>query len=268
MSRILKIGLSLVLVALASTRFLFYEQLSERMDLIFLALVLSVFLLWMLPWEEFFERASMLRVGGVEISLRQREIQETAIERISFAEVHLHDQLALSTLANPEEVKDRLRQRLKSLEGELPTVRGTRVLWIDDHPETLLGERRLLRAFGIDITPATTSEEANDTLRKDNDFDLIITDVFRSGRLEGVDFVVILRKEKDARIRNLPVIFYVAYRWERLVEITRPARVLLPEAAISNTIDDFIPKVIRMLSEERRNPITFGSRAYLDHISP
>jgi CheY-like chemotaxis protein len=265
-SVVLKVVLSLVLATLAITRFLYYEALSPRMDLIFLSLGLSVFLVWMLPWEQLWQRLSSLSVGGVTISLQHPQVQ-AAIRNISIG--------GASEKAS-EKIRDRLLRRLNSLEGELQTVRGSRVLWIDDNPHEILGARRLLRALGVTITPAKSSVEAQRILEKDNDFDLIITDVQRLSTphstrpdavdkgdpiLGGVNFIVKLRNYKeDARIKTLPVIFYGAYSWNRLVEYTRRARELRPEAEISNAVDDFIPKVIRMLSAERENPITVSAQ--------
>lgn len=252
--QILKVLLSVVLVIFASTRIFYYKALSPRMDLVFLSLVLSVFLLWMLPWEQLWERLRGISVGGVGISLQQPDVQ-AAIGHISFDEEHLK-----ISGSSEKQVRNRLRRRLESLEGQLQTVRGSRVLWIDDNPLAIMGERRLLRAFGIDITPAPSSKEALEILTKDNDFDLIITDVYRNNKAEGVNFVLNLRKQANERIRSLPVIFYAAYPWEYLVKITRPAHDLRPEAERSNEVDDLIPKVIRRLYEERINPITVSAK--------
>jgi len=259
-SGVLKVVLSLVLVALATTRILYYEALSSRMDLVFLSLFLSVFLLWMLPWQELWDRLRELSVGGVTISLQHPQVQ-AAIRNISIR--------GTSEKAS-EKIRVGLLRRLKSLEGELQTVRGSRVLWIDDNPQEILGERRLLRGLGIDITPASSSKEAHDILEKDNDFDLIITDVQRhstsydavdNGVREhgGVNFIVKLREDENERVRTLPVVFYGAYPWKELVEHTRRARELQPEPEISDSLIDLIPKVIRRLSEERRNPITVSA---------
>jgi len=267
--QVLKGVLSLVLVAFAITRFFYYETLGARIDLVLFSLVLSVFLLWIIPWKELWERLRELSVGGVGISLVQSNNVQAAIGSISIEQ----ENLKISGSSFPEEVRDKLRRRLKSLEGELQTIRGSRVLWIDDRPDTILGERRLLRAFGIDVTSATSSERAEEILKEDNDFDLLITDVQRSGTSykfvdkgteihEGVNFVVKLRKEEtDERIKSLPIIFYAAYSWESLVDFTRLARELRPpEPEISNSVDDLIPKVIRSLSEERIDPITVSAK--------
>jgi CheY-like chemotaxis protein len=270
----LKVVLSVVLLVFAITRFYYYEALSTRMDPVFLLLVFSVFLLWMLPWEQLWERLRGFSVGGVEISLQQPDVQ-AAISNISF------DAKRVKISGSSEMVRDRLLRRLKSLEGELQTVRGGRVLWIDDNPHEILGERRLLRALGIDVTPASSSEEAEDILKKDNDFDLIITDVLRfgtsykfvdkgKGQHEGVNFIVKLRAvAEDKRIRTLPVIFYGAYSWKQLFQHTSPTRELqlepkisesVPEPEISESAVDLIPMVITVISEERLNPILVSAK--------
>jgi CheY-like chemotaxis protein len=249
-----KVVLSSVLAALAFTRFLYYGALNTRMDLVFLSLLLSAVLVWIIPWKQLWQRLGGLNVGGVGITLQQPDVQP-AIHNISFSEEYLQ----LIGARSEKQVRDRLQRRLENLEGELQTVRGSRVLWIDDHPHKIVGVKRLLRLLGIDITPATSTKDAQDILKKDNDFDLIITEVWRRGGYEGVRYVVQLRKEEDERISSLPVIFYSAYRWKDLVEYTQPARKLQPEAEISNAIDDLIPKVIRRLSEERIDPITLSA---------
>jgi CheY-like chemotaxis protein len=253
---VLKFLLSVVLLTFAITRIFFYKAIGQRMDLVFFTLVLSVFLLWMFPWRELWERVSGLSVGGVELSLQKPSVQ-AAIGNLSIAE----EQLKV-TGSSSEEVRDRLRRQLESLQSELKIVRDSRVLWIDDYPHQILGERRLLRALGIDVTPARSSERAKEILEEDNDFDLIITDTVRGSTRthEGVDFVVNLRTEEtDERIKHLPVIFYAAYPLETLMRVVHPARELPPEPKISISIDDLIPKVIKSLSEERLNPITVSA---------
>jgi len=240
----------------AVTRFSNYESLSTRMDLVFLSLVLSAFLLWMLPWADLWERLSGVTLGGFGISLEAPHVKAALDESINDA-----DWLEKTGHSSSEEdIRKNLIRRLKRLEEELPIVRGSRVLWIDDHPYDILGERRLLRALGIDIIPARSSKEAQDILETDNDFDLIITDVRRTDEHEGVNFIVSLRKEenehlKDEQIKSLPVIFYGDHPWGDIVASTRPARELQPEAEASNSADDLIPRVIRRLAEERTTRI-------------
>jgi len=254
--QVLKVVLSVVLVMFAVTRFSNYESLSTRMDLVFLSLVLSAFLLWMLPWADLWERLSGVTLGGFGISLEAPHVKAALDESINDA-----DWLEKTGHSSSEEdIRKNLIRRLKRLEEELPIVRGSRVLWIDDHPYDILGERRLLRALGIDIIPARSSKEAQDILETDNDFDLIITDVRRTDEHEGVNFIVSLRKEenehlKDEQIKSLPVIFYGDHPWGDIVASTRPARELQPEAEASNSADDLIPRVIRRLAEERTTRI-------------
>ena len=269
--KFLKVVLTMVLVIFAISRFSYYESLNTRMDLVFLSLVLAAFLLWMLPWEDLWNRLRGFSLGGFTISLEQPDVQ-AAIGNVSFDEEHLERIFGEIDGRTSKDARHKLLQRMESLKEELQTVRESRVLWIDDNPHSILGERRLLRALGIDVTPARSSEEAEDVLEKDNDFDLIISDVQRRGTNyklvdngvkihEGVNFIVKLQEEEtDERIKTLPLIFYGAYPWDSLVKFTRPARALRPGVEISNTLVNLIPKVITTIAEERENPITIPAK--------
>jgi len=257
-----------VLVALAGTRFYYHDELSKRMDIVLLALVLAAFFLWIIPWAELWERLTSVSVGAFGISLQEPHVRAAIIESPNDEEWLEASGLSFSE----EDIRRNLSQRLKRLEDEeLPAVRRSRVLWIDDNPHRILGERRLLRALGIDVTPAASSERAEEILEEDNDFELIITDVQRFGTSyehvgrgkeipEGVNFVVKLRKAEDEHIRSLPVIFYAAYPWGKLDEYTRPARELQPEPEVSNSVHDLIPKVIRRLYEEKENRMAVSGK--------
>lgn len=244
----IKIGIALLLVVLAVVRVVFHEALSAKMDITFFLLLAFAFLIVVLPWGEL----KTFKAGGLEISLEKPTIQA-----------------AISGLDLDKVSDDKLQKQLSKLEDELKLANGSRVIWIDDKPNNILGARRLLRALNIDVTMAISSELAQEILNGDNDFDLIISDVQRKGVNykhvkngieihEGVNFIVILRKHKDINVRLLPVIFYAAYDWERLVNFTRPARELMPEAQISNSMEDFLPKVIKCIAGERSRPIAFS----------
>jgi CheY-like chemotaxis protein len=189
------------------------------------------------------------KAGGFEFSLEQPHVQ-SAISGLD-----------LNRFQNEKMVAD-----LTRLKDELIAVKGSRVLWIDDHPHKVVAERRLLRALGVDVVAASSSNEAERTLDSDNDFDLIITDVQREGDHyqttggidihDGVNFVVHLRKDsKDPVIRQLPVIFYAAYDRERLFEFTAPARALNWNTEAANSEQDLIPTAVKLLAHSRSTPI-------------
>ena len=248
LTQYIKIGIAVLLVILVILRVIFHETLNPKMDITFFSLLALAFLILVLPWEQL----KTFKAGGVEISLEKPKVQA-----------------AISGLGLDRVDDDKLRQQLSKLKDELKITSGSRVIWIDDKPHNILGARRMLRALNIDVTTATSSEKAQEILTSDNDFDLIISDVQRMGVNykqveggieihEGVNFIVVLRKHPDPNIRVLPVVFYAAYDWDRLVKFTRPARELTPEAQISNSMEDFLPKVIKRLAEERSKPIAFS----------
>jgi CheY-like chemotaxis protein len=189
------------------------------------------------------------KAGGFEFSLDQPHVQS-----------------AISGLDLDRFQNERIVADLTRLKDELIAVRGSRVLWIDDQPHTVVAARRLLRALGVDVVTASSSAEAERTLEGDNDFDLILTDIQRAGDNyrktggidihDGVNFIVRLRKEhKDPVIAKLPVIFYAAYDRERLFEFTAPARALYWNTEATNSEEDLIPKVVKLLANSRSTPI-------------
>jgi len=243
----IRIVLSTIVLLFAVFRFVFFEAVSERMDSTFLLLLALAVLIAFLPWE----RLKHLKAGGIELSLDRPQVKGAI------------DSLGLDRVENKQ-----LQEMLSRNVLEIQQLNGSRILWIDDKPHNIIGERRLLRALGGEVDTATSSEMAEEILVRDNDFDMIVSDVQRKGESyklnngipihEGVNFIVKLRKHGDPIIKSIPVTFYAAYDWDRLVKFTRPARETYPEPEISNSIMGLLAKVIKVLSEVRSNPIKVG----------
>lgn len=239
---------AIVLIALAVAR-LFWPGFAAKADAASLILVAVGLALLIVPLKSI----KTLKAGGVELSLDAPPVQGA---------------VASLNLNRIEDAK--LKSRLQTLSHLLPVVAGARLLWIDDRPEKIIGERRLLRALGVTVVSAISSEHARDILNADNDFDLILSDVQRRGEThsitggvaihEGVNFIVWLRtRADDGFVSAIPVIFYAAYDWSRLVEFTRPARETAPEPGIANSIADLVPKVILALADSRQSAIQLPS---------
>jgi CheY-like chemotaxis protein len=237
------------LLTVAAARIIYFEVLGPRIDQIVLLLVGLAVALYVVPWE----RLSTFKAGGFELALNLPQV------------VAAVDALGLSRVEDK-----RFRSRIDALAPLLPQVRGARVLWIDDKPHNVVGERRLLRALGIDVVCATSSRAATDILATDNDFDLIVSDVQRVGDThlatggheihEGAHFIIALRQHSDPVIKSIPVVFYAAYDWERLVKFTRAARETQPEPRISNTVEQMVPLVLEALAAARRHPIVLPAK--------
>jgi len=235
---------AVLLIALALARIPWFGALGQGVDETFALLVVVAAMLIVVPWD----RLSSFKAAGVEVSLDSAAVKG-AIESLEIPAVDLAQ----------------LREDLGTIAAQLPSLRGSRILWIDDKPHAILGERRLFRALGAEIVAATTSEAAEATLEENNDFDLIVSDVQRTGesyRLndgepihEGVNFLVKLRSHRDPAIRSLPAILYAAYDWERLVKFTRPARELQTEALICNEISGLMKKATTTIAATRARPI-------------
>jgi CheY-like chemotaxis protein len=240
-----QIIIAALVIGLAIVRLTFHGFLSGRMDSIFFILLGSGLLLLLIP----FQYLKSFKAGGLELSLDQPQVQG-----------------AISGMSLDRIKNEKIHEQLSRLKDQLAAIRGSRVLWIDDHPHGVVGERRLLRALGVEVVTAVSSQDAEKTLEADNDFDMIISDVQRGGDSyvetggvpihEGVNFIIRLRTSHiDPVIANLPVVFYAAYDWERLIEFTLRARSLYPPPEITNSEEDLIPKVVKILAESRSTPI-------------
>ena len=235
---IIRILLSAIVFAIAIIRMFYYEDLGNRIDDTFLLLISAAVLILLLPWD----RLSSISAGGIELTLDKPEVKGAI------------DGLGITRVKNKQ-----LMKKLSQWTDEIEQVSGSRILWIDDKPHNIIGERRLLRALGADVVTVISSEMTEDILSRDNDFDMIVTDVQRKGDSyklndgvpihEGVNFIVKLRNDKDPIISTLPVTFYAAYDSNRLEKFTKPARKVHPKAEIINSIEDLLEKVIATLSE-------------------
>ncbi|MEJ2429545.1 MAG: hypothetical protein P8075_11590 [Deltaproteobacteria bacterium] len=245
--RYIRFGGAIILSVLAIARTIGPEW-QDRMDGTFFVVLGAAILLLLIP----ISRLRQLKAGSLELALDRPEVAG-AIESL-----------------NLERVEDvQLRAALKRTESQLLTIRRSRVLWIDDRPEKLVALRRLLRALGVNVVSTISSEDARRVLSADSDFDLLVTDVQREGDTheltggtpihEGTNFVVWLRtKHKDPVVRSIPVVFYAAYDWDRLVKFTRSARETQPEPAMANSVPDFIEKVVNALAKARAAPLSVG----------
>lgn len=175
------------------------ESPGGRLENAILFLVVLVVLILLLPWE----RISSLKAAGVEIALYQAWL-DRVIETVKGQGKNIADK-NLWTL-------------IKRLEPQIEQAAGSRVLWIDNSPYNVLGERRLLRALGIEIVLAESTEKARKHVRRDGDFDLLISDVRGKEQdpPEAIRFVQEVRELEDKRRRPgdytriplMPVVFF------------------------------------------------------------
>jgi CheY-like chemotaxis protein len=94
--------------------------------------------------------------------------------------------------------------------------RGTRILWVDDHPENNVYEREAFEAIGMSIYSALTTSEALQALNS-NRFAAVISDMGRAeGPREGFVLLDRLRETGD----KIPYFIYSATRTPELVRDT------------------------------------------------
>ncbi|MDZ7363767.1 MAG: hypothetical protein ONB46_24080 [candidate division KSB1 bacterium] len=158
-----------------------------------------IFILFYKPLRyELLPKLSGLKVWGVEFSFVQHAIA-TAIELAEKSE-------AFPPVKTSKEQRQRVIDRVRR---NANLFRGSRILWIDDFPESPANERRMLQSLLVDVTMATGTAAAEKLLRaKEKKYDLILSDMKRDGDNEaGLKFLQSYAKQKN----RVPVIFYIGH---------------------------------------------------------
>lgn len=73
---------------------------------------------------------------------------------------------------------DELKAAMRRGEKSQDAYKTTRLLWVDDHPENNIWERRALQSLSATIDIAISNGEAWDKIRR-NEYDLVISDLRR-----------------------------------------------------------------------------------------
>ncbi|CAL2060682.1 MULTISPECIES: response regulator [Streptomyces] len=120
-----------------------------------------------------------------------------------------------------QEVSESLIRTTADLQGRLASVRAPAasrtldsVLWVDDRPENNATEVAQLRALGVEVTLAKSTDEALRALARPNrPFDAVISDMSRRertrpNRTAGLDLIRELRAQDDP----IPVFIYATAR--------------------------------------------------------
>jgi CheY-like chemotaxis protein len=221
-----RLALSLAIGILAALVF-WSPWVAQRATDKVLLLAAGAFLVFLLPWDQI----KNLKLGKLEVSLGNPEIKRA----LGFSAYPI----LLENSANSEDRRAMdykvWANDIKEWAPVLEMVRGSRILWIDDHPSTTVNQRRLLRSIGLEVVSVASSNEGRRLVLNDNDFNLLITDFNQSQEFSwpsqhaeattwppGVNFVDWLHSFSppalDASstseqmalesVKHLPVIFY------------------------------------------------------------
>lgn len=250
----MKLGLFILLIGFGLFALLYPNLPEQKLDTSVLFLITLAILVVILPWE----RLSSFRAAGVELVLDNPQVNKA-----------LND---LKALKDKERINDeKLWSQLRQLESEIELARGSRILWIDDTPDNVLGERRLFRALDIETVMAVSSEMAKSILETDGDFDLIISDM-RSGENskqgdkglpEAVRFIQQVRAAEVKRsqldrykhIPSVPVVFYSGKKYAELLYLTQSVRGPKSILHLASGVEMLLTKILETLAYVRSEPI-------------
>jgi len=112
----------------------------------------------------------------------------------------------------PREQMEETWRVLKKRSSLFPVI-GVRLLWVDDRPESLIPQRRLLRRLGIEVVTVESTETAVAELSRDGDFVLIVQDRLRNGRVDDARALVewLETHGPDHCVKRIPL---VVFTWD------------------------------------------------------
>jgi CheY-like chemotaxis protein len=135
-------------------------------------------------------------------SFKAYGIEFTIVQDLMDAALELAEKSPQWKVEVPNEDKKRALNRAKK---HLKIFRDAQILWVDDHPENNLNERRMFRQLKAEMDIAKSTEEALDILEKMN-YDLVISDMDRGNEpTAGMQFLLQFRQDNN----TTPVIFYI-----------------------------------------------------------
>ena len=107
----------------------------------------------------------------------------------------------------PETLDEACRSRLATMDSRIDSLKGRRVLLVDDDMRTVFAVSNVLEDLGVEVVTGKTGKESLDKLSGFPDIDLILMDVMISG-VDGYCSIRQIREEE--RYTDLPIIALTA----------------------------------------------------------
>ena len=168
-------------------------------DFLWFLLLAIFFLIYKPILQDILPNIRTFKAMGVEFSM----VQDSITAALELAEKNPQWKIEVSP--------DDKRHVLKRAKEHLKVFKDTQILWVDDHPENNLNERKMFRQLKIEVDIAEDTEKAIKML-KNASYNIVISDMHRNNELPpgkketaGLTF---LQKFREIN-KNTPVIFYI-----------------------------------------------------------
>ena len=179
------------------------EIISIIPSILWFLLALIVIIIFYKPvCRELLPKLSGFKAMGVEFSLI-RDSFNAALDKakVHDSELRLAEKSPQWKVVVPPEDKENVLNRAKK---HLHILDGAQILWVDDHPENNLNERKMFKKLNVEIDTAKSTDEALEILKHAH-YDLILSDIAREHSSNGLKMLKEFRKEDY----KTPVIFYI-----------------------------------------------------------
>lgn len=180
------------------------EYINIIPSILWILFALTVIIIFYKPiCRDILPKISDFRAMGVEFSIVRDSFNATLDKAEAHdSDVKLAEKSPQWKVVVPPEAKENVLNRARN---HLPVLRGAQILWVDDHPENNLNERKMFSKLNVEIDTAKNTDEALGILKHAN-YDLIFSDIARGEN--STDGLAMLDEFKKNKI-TIPVIFYI-----------------------------------------------------------
>ena len=145
-----------------------------------LFIILIAVLLW--KYDSIIRQQLIPRLSGVDLFGLKFDLAEQGLDQLPQQPGTPDSKLVPLS----DEGKRQILARLKLVE---PILQGSRILWVDDHPDWQVRERNFLHVIGIGVDTAQTNQAAYNLMKaqkvNQTPYDLVISDVIRDNEHDG-----------------------------------------------------------------------------------
>ncbi|MEO8393501.1 MAG: response regulator [Chloroflexota bacterium] len=199
-------------------------------QLVWTLLIVAAILRYRRPLGTMLSRISKIRLpGGVEAEFQDQ--REQLIKASESYAAHWNEDAIRGVIERAERIRDLLK--------------GTRVLWVDDHFLANATIFRFLNAYGVMVDSAASTEEAITALRWASDaYEVVVTDMMRGeDPIAGLTLINQIQSESIVK----PVLIFVA-RLDK-TKGTPPGAVAITDSPIH-----LIHNIMNLVETERAAP--------------
>jgi hypothetical protein len=207
-----------------------------------------------------FDEVALALLVGVIGSIMFAVSQQLGIAKIAAGpfEIDTAQPIKQALADLPAEQAEEVQRVLDKYSDLFPVI-GVRLLWVDDCPETLIPQRRLLRRIGVEVVAVKSTEAAIMELARDGDFIMIIQDHLRYGSIDDTQKLIRWQhaEGEKCKVAGIPLVIFSFDSFNRSMGVEEWNWITQDFASLLNRIAKEIQQWKKFSLTDPKKPVTF-----------